>query len=166
MVSVSGYLIGNRDANRMPLPPKAELAWWYQFYFATERGRLGYERNRRGFARFIWQTASPRWAFDDDVSGRSAAAFDNLDHVLVVIHNYRWRLGLVDGEAGYEDLERRLDAQPVIAVPTITLEGGANGAPHPEPADYAKKFSVVQKRSCAIMLRLCDASLILPINEW
>jgi pimeloyl-ACP methyl ester carboxylesterase len=141
MVSVSGYLIGSREANKMPLPPKAELAWWYQYYFATERGRAGYEANRYDFAKLIWQLASPKWAFDDATFDRSAASFDNPDHVGIVIHNYRWRLSLAEGEAKYDDLENRLAESPVIAVPTITLEGDANGAPHPDPAAYAKKFS-------------------------
>ena len=140
-VSVSGYLIGSQEAGKMPLPPKAELEWWYQFYFATERGRLGYEKYRRDFSKLIWQIASPKWQFDDATFDRSAAAFDNPDHVSVVIHNYRWRLGLADGEAKYADLEKRLSAFPVIAVPTITLEGDANGAPHPDPSAYARKFS-------------------------
>jgi pimeloyl-ACP methyl ester carboxylesterase len=141
MVSVSGYLIGNRETNRMPLPPKAELEWWYQYYFATERGRAGYDKYRRDFARLIWHTASPRWQFDDATFARSAAAFDNPDHVAIVIHNYRWRLGLAEGEGKYDDLEKRLAAGPPITVPTITLEGDANGAPHPEPASYAGKFT-------------------------
>ena len=141
MVSVSGYLIGSQEANRSPLPPPAERQWWYQYYFATERGREGYDRNRSQFARLIWQTASPSWRFDDATFERTAAAFDNPDHVAIVIHNYRWRLGLADGEAKYDDLERRLAAGPLIGVPTITLEGDANGAPHPAPAAYAKKFS-------------------------
>jgi pimeloyl-ACP methyl ester carboxylesterase len=140
-VSVSGYLIGSQDANKMPLPPAAELQWWYQFYFATERGRLGYEKYRREFSKLIWQIASPKWQFDDATFNRSAAAFDNPDHVAIVIHNYRWRLGLADGEPNYADLERRLAELPVISVPTITLEGDANGAPHPDPSTYAKKFS-------------------------
>ncbi len=141
MVSVSGYLIGSQQAGKMPLPPKAELEWWYQFYFATERGRLGYEKYRHDFNKLIWQLASPKWQFDDATFDRSAAAFDNPDHVSVVIHNYRWRLGLAEGEAKYDDLEKRLAEGPVITVPTITLEGDANGAPHPEPSAYAKKFS-------------------------
>jgi pimeloyl-ACP methyl ester carboxylesterase len=141
MVSVSGYLIGSRAANRAPLPPKAELEWWYQFYFATERGRAGYEKYRRDFAKLIWQLASPKWKFDDATFNRSAASFDNPDHVDIVIHNYRWRLGLAEGEREYDDLERRLATGPVINVPTITLEGDANGAPHPDPTVYAKKFS-------------------------
>jgi len=141
MVSVSGYLIRNQEAGKMPLPPKAELEWWYQFYFATERGRLGYEKNRHDFNKLIWQLASPKWQFDDATFDRSAAAFDNPDHVAVVIHNYRWRLALADGEAKYADLEKRLAEFPVITVPTITLEGDANGAPHPDPSTYAKKFS-------------------------
>lgn len=140
-VSVSGYLIGSQEAGKMPLPPKAELEWWYQFYFATERGRLGYEKYRRDFAKLIWQLASPKWQFDDATFDRSAAAFDNPDHVGIVLHNYRWRLGLADGEAKYADLEKRLAAFPVITVPTITLESDANGAPHPDPGAYAKKFS-------------------------
>jgi pimeloyl-ACP methyl ester carboxylesterase len=141
LVSVSGYLIGNQEIGRMPLPPKAEFEWWYQYYFATERGRAGYEKYRREFAKLIWQLASPKWAFDDATFNRSAAAFDNPDHVAIVIHNYRWRLGLAEGEPKYDGLEKRLAAGPVITVPTITLEGDANGAPHPEPGTYAKKFS-------------------------
>jgi pimeloyl-ACP methyl ester carboxylesterase len=141
MVSVSGYLIGSPEAGKQPLPPSAELQWWYQFYFATERGRLGYEKYRRDFSKLIWQIASPKWDFDSATFDRSAASFDNPDHVDIVIHNYRWRLGLADGEPKYADLEKRLAASPVITVPTITLEGDANGAPHPAPSAYAKKFS-------------------------
>ncbi|HEV2863685.1 MAG TPA: alpha/beta hydrolase [Pyrinomonadaceae bacterium] len=141
LVSVSGYLIGNPEANKQPLPPRAELEWWYQFYFATERGRVGYEKYRRDFSRLIWQLASPKWNFDDATFDRSAASFDNPDHVRIVIHNYRWRLGLAEGEAKYDGLEKRLAAAPVIAVPTVTLEGDANGAPHPDAGAYAKKFS-------------------------
>ena len=141
LVSVSGYLIGSQEAGRKPLSPAAELQWWYQFYFATDRGRLGYEQNRQAFAKLIWQLASPRWTFTEALFERSAAALDNPDHVAVVIHNYRWRLGLVSGEAMYRNLESRLAEQPVIGVPTITLEGDANGAPHPEASTYAKKFS-------------------------
>ena len=141
MVSVSGYLIGSQAIGGMPLPPKAELQWWYQYYFATERGRLGYQQNTRDFAKLIWQLASPKWQFDDATFDRSAAALGNPDHVSIVIHNYRWRLGLAEGEPKYDDLERRLAEFPVIAVPTITLEGDANGAPHPDPSAYAKKFS-------------------------
>jgi pimeloyl-ACP methyl ester carboxylesterase len=140
-VSVSGYLIGSQEAGRMPLPPKAELEWWYQYYFATERGRAGYEKYRRDFSKLIWQLASPKWQFDDATFDRSAAAFDNPDHVDIVIHNYRWRLSLADGEPKYAELEKRLAGFPVIAVPTITLEGDANGAPHPDPSAYARKFS-------------------------
>lgn len=141
MVSVSGYLIGSQQAGKMPLPPKAELQWWYQFYFATERGREGYDKYRREFSRLIWQLASPQWHFDDATFERSAKAFDNPDHVAIVVHNYRWRLGLAEGEARYDDDEKRLAQAPVIGVPTITMEGDANGAPHPEPSAYAKKFS-------------------------
>jgi pimeloyl-ACP methyl ester carboxylesterase len=141
MVSVSGYLIGSQAFNRMPLSPKAELEWWYQFYFATERGRAGYEKNTHDFAKLIWQLASPQWRFDDATFDRSAAAFDNPDHVPIVIHNYRWRLGLAEGEPQYDSLEKRLAQGPVISVPTITLESDANGAPHPDAATYAKKFS-------------------------
>ena len=141
MVSVSGYLIGSREAGKMALPPKAELQWWYQFYFATERGRAGYDKYRHDFAKLIWQLASPKWDFDDATFDRSAAAFDNPDHVAIVIHNYRWRLGLAEGESKYDDLEKRLAAAPAITVPTITLEGDANGAPHPEPSSCAKMFS-------------------------
>lgn len=141
MVSVSGYLIGSQEAGKMPLPPKAELQWWYQFYFATERGRLGYDKYRQDFSRLIWQLASPKWNFDDATFDRSARAFDNPDHVAIVIHNYRWRQGLADGEAQYADIEAKLAQAPTISVPTITMEGDANGAPHPEPAAYAKKFA-------------------------
>jgi pimeloyl-ACP methyl ester carboxylesterase len=141
LVSVSGYLIGSRDANKIPLPPQAELEWWYQYYFATERGRAGYDKYRNEFAKLIWKTASPKWGFDDATFERTAKAFDNPDHVSVVIHNYRWRLGLTEGESKYDDFERQLATSPVITVPTITLEGDANGAPHPDPASYAKKFS-------------------------
>jgi len=140
-VSVSGYLIGSQEAGKMPLPPKAELEWWYQFYFATDRGRAGYDKYRKEFSKLIWQTASPKWKFDDATFNRSAAAFDNPDHVAIVIHNYRWRLGLADGEPTYADLDKKLAELPVITVPTITMEGDANGAPHPEPSAYAKKFS-------------------------
>ena len=141
LVAVSGYLIGSQEAGRMPLPPKAELEWWYQFYFATERGRAGYEKYRNDFAKLIWQIASPKWSFDDATFARSAAAFDNPDHVAIVIHNYRWRLDLAEGEAKYDELEKRLAAGPTIGVPTITLESDANGAPHPDPSSYAKKFT-------------------------
>lgn len=141
LVSVSGYLIGSRETNKKPLPPKAELAWWYQFYFATERGRAGYEQYRKDFAKLIWQLASPKWNFDDATFDRSAAALDNPDHVDITVNNYRWRISLADGESKYDGLENRLAELPVIGVPTITLEGDANGAPHPEPAAYAKKFS-------------------------
>jgi len=140
-VAVSGYLIGSRAANEQPLPPAAELAWWYQFYFATERGRAGYDRHRREFARLIWRTASPNWAFDDATFARSAASFDNPDHVEIVIHNYRWRLGLADGAPQHDDLERRLAERPPISVPTITMEGDANGAPHPDAASYRDAFT-------------------------
>ncbi len=141
LVSVSGYLIGSQAAGKMPLPPSAELQWWYQFYFATDRGRAGYEKYRREFSKLIWQLASPKWAFDDATFERSAAAFDNPDHVDITIHNYRWRLGLAEGESKYDDLEKRLAESPVITVPTITMEGDANGAPHPEPAAYRGKFT-------------------------
>jgi pimeloyl-ACP methyl ester carboxylesterase len=140
LVSVSGYLIGSQAANEAPLPPQAELSWWYQFYFATERGRAGYDKYRRDFSKLIWQLASPKWEFDDVTFARSAAAFDNPDHVAIVIHNYRWRLGLAAGESRYDDLERRLAALPPIAVPAITLEGDANGAPHLDASAYAGKF--------------------------
>ena len=141
MVSVSGYLIGNQQAGKIPLPPNAELQWWYQYYFATERGRVGYDKYRHDFSRLIWQLASPKWKFDDTTFDRTAASFDNPDHVSVVIHNYRWRLGLAEGESKYDELENRLAKGPVITVPTITLEGDANGAPYPDPSTYAKKFT-------------------------
>lgn len=141
LVSVSGYLIGSQELNKAPLPPKAELQWWYQFYFATERGQAGYAKYTHDFARLIWELASPKWKFDDATFNRSAAAFDNPDHVAVTIHNYRWRLGLAPGEAQYDALEKKLAALPSISVPTITMEGDANGAPHPEPSAYAKRFT-------------------------
>jgi pimeloyl-ACP methyl ester carboxylesterase len=141
LVSVSGYLIGSQDVGRVPLPPPAELQWWYQYYFATERGRAGYDRYRREFARLIWRTASPKWSFDDATFERTAASFDNPDHVAIVVDNYRWRIGLSEGEPQYLDLEKRLAEAPVITVPTVTLEGDANGAPHPDPSAYAAKFS-------------------------
>jgi pimeloyl-ACP methyl ester carboxylesterase len=141
LVSVSGYLVGSQKANEAPLPPQAELAWWYQFYFATERGRVGYERNRHDFNKLIWRTASPKWNFDDATFDRSAKSFDNPDHVAIVIDNYRWRLGLSRGETPLDEFERRLAQAPAIAVPTITMEGDANGAPHPDPASYAAKFT-------------------------
>ena len=141
MVSVSGYLIGNPEAGKIPLPPKNELEWWYQYYFATERGRAGYDKYRHDFARLIWQIASPKWNFDDATFDRTAASFENPDHVSIVIHNYRWRLALAEGEAVYDGLEKRLATSPAIAVPTITLEGDANGAPHPDSSAYARKFS-------------------------
>jgi pimeloyl-ACP methyl ester carboxylesterase len=141
LVSVSGYLIGGQEAGKAPLPPEAELQWWYQFYFATERGRIGYDKNRRDFAKLIWRLASPKWEFDEATFDRSAESFDNPDHIAIVIHNYRWRLALAEGESKYDDLEKKLAAGPVISVPTITLEGDANGAPHPDPSAYAKKFT-------------------------
>lgn len=141
LVSVSGYLISSQAAGNAPLPPAAELQWWYQFYFATERGRAGYEKYTHDFAKLIWKLASPQWKFDDATFDRSAKAFENKDHVAITIHNYRWRLGLAKGEAKYEEIERKLAATPVIDVPTITMEGDANGAPHPDPSAYAKRFS-------------------------
>ena len=140
LVSVSGYLIGSQQAGKVPLPPEAELQWWYQFYFATERGLVGYDKNRRDFSKLIWRQASPKWDFDDATFDRSAASFDNPDHVAIAIHNYRWRLG-AEGEPKYDEVEKRLAEGPVITVPTITLEGDANGAPHPDPSAYADKFS-------------------------
>ena len=141
LVSVSGYLIGNQAAGKNPLPPKAELQWWYQFYFATDRGAAGYQKNTHDFAKLIWQTASPQWKFDDATFDRSAKGLQNPDHVAITVFNYRWRLGLVQGESQYEPLEQKLAQAPSIGVPTITLEGDANGAPHPAPEDYAKRFT-------------------------
>jgi len=141
MVSVSGYLIGSQAAGKIPLPPKAEFEWWYQFYFDTERGQVGYDKYRHDFSKLIWQLASPKWNFDDATFDRTAKSFENPDHVAIVIHNYRWRQALAEGEPKYDDLEKRLAASPVISVPTITMEGDANGAPHPDPSSYAKKFT-------------------------
>ncbi|WP_201312683.1 alpha/beta hydrolase [Dyella sp. EPa41] len=141
LVSVSGYLIGSQELNRAPLPPKAEQQWWYQYYFTTERGAAGYAKYTHDFARLIWETASLKWAFDDATFNRSAVALDNPDQVAVAIHNYRWRLGLAQGEARYDELEKKLATLPAIATPTITMEGDTNGAPHPEPSAYARKFT-------------------------
>jgi pimeloyl-ACP methyl ester carboxylesterase len=141
LVSVSGYLVGSQAAGKLPLAPEAELQWWYQYYFATERGRAGYAKYRREFAKLIWRAASPKWDFDDATFDRSAASFDNPDHVAIVIHNYRWRLGVAEGEPEYAGLEEQLAEGPVITVPAITLEGDGNGAPHPEPDAYAAKFA-------------------------
>lgn len=141
LVAVSGYLIGSQAAGAKPLPPEAELQWWYQFYFSTERGRLGYEQNREAFAKLIWKLASPKWNFDDATFARAAASLQNPDHVAITVHNYRWRLGLVRGEPRFDALEAKLAAGPTIGVPTITMEGDANGAPHPDPAAYARKFT-------------------------
>ena len=141
LVAVSGYLISSQALGKVALPPRAELQWWYQYYFATERGRAGYDKYRHDFAKLIWQIASPQWNFDDATFERSATSLNNSDHVNIVIHNYRWRLALADGEPKYDAFEQRLAEGPVITVPTITLEGDANGAPHPEPSAYAKKFS-------------------------
>jgi pimeloyl-ACP methyl ester carboxylesterase len=141
LVSVSGYLIGSQELNRAPLPPKAEQQWWYQYYFATDRGEAGYRKYTRDFARLIWATASPKWVFDDATFQRTASAFDNADHVAVAIHNYRWRLGLAAGESKYDAFEQKLAALPAIVVPTITMEGDANGAPHPDSASYAKRYT-------------------------
>jgi pimeloyl-ACP methyl ester carboxylesterase len=141
LVSVSGYLISTQKANRAPLPPNAEFQWWYQYYFATDRGRDGYAKYRRDFSKLIWQLASPKWAFDDATFNRTAPSFENPDHVAIVIHNYRWRLGLADGETKYDKFEDQLAQGQAINVPTITLEGDANGAPHPDPSAYAGKFS-------------------------
>ena len=141
LVSVSGYLIGNQAAGKNPLPPEAERQWWYQFYFATERGAAGYQKNTHDFAKLIWQTASPQWKFDDATFERSAKGLQNPDHVAITVFNYRWRLGLVQGEPHYAPLEQKLAQAPAIRVPTITLEGDANGAPHPLPEDYAKRFT-------------------------
>ena len=141
LVSVSGYLIGSQQSGKVPLPPAAEFQWWYQFYFATDRGREGYAKNRHDFAKLIWKQASPKWNFDDATFVRSATAFDNPDHVDIIIHNYRWRQALADGERKYDNLETRLATAPTIAVPTITMEGDANGAPHLDPTAYAGKFT-------------------------
>ena len=142
LVSVSGYLIANPEAQKAPLPPKAELQWWYQYYFATERGRAGYDKYRHDFAKLIWTIASPKWKFDDATFDRTAASFNNPDHVSIVIHNYRFRLGLAQGETKYDDFEKRFAVSPVITVPTITLEGDANGAPHyPDESAFRNKFS-------------------------
>jgi pimeloyl-ACP methyl ester carboxylesterase len=139
VVAVSGYLITNLKANQQPLPPQAELGWWYQYYFATERGKLGYSQNRYEFNKLIWKNASPKWNFDDATFSRTAAAFNNPDHVSIVIHNYRWRLSLAGGEPRYEDLEQKLSQGPVVSVPTITIASDFDG-PAADGTAYAKKF--------------------------
>lgn len=141
LVTVSGYLIGSQEAGKAPLPPSAELQWWYQYYFATDRGRIGYEKYRHDFAKLIWQLASPQWHFDDATFDRSAVALDNPDQVAITVSNYRWRLDLAEGEPKYDALEERLAQFAPITVPTIALEGDANGAPHPQPEAYAKRFA-------------------------
>ncbi|HJS14691.1 MAG TPA: alpha/beta hydrolase [Rheinheimera sp.] len=141
MVSVSGYLIGSQELSKKPLPPQAELSWWYQYYFATDRGQTGYSQYTKDFALLIWRLASPKWQFSDATFERSAQAFTNPDHVSIVIHNYRWRLGLAEGESQYAEYEKQLASFPTIQVPTITMEGDANGAPHPKPESYAQKFT-------------------------
>jgi pimeloyl-ACP methyl ester carboxylesterase len=141
LVSVSGYLLTSRQGNKAPQSPQAEFAFWYQYYFATERGRAGYAQNLHEFNKLIWRLASPKWAFDDATFDRSAAAFDNPDHVAITIHNYRWRLGLAEGEPRYDAVEEQIARSPLITVPTITLEGDANGAPHADPSAYAARFS-------------------------
>jgi pimeloyl-ACP methyl ester carboxylesterase len=141
LVSVSGYLVTNIDTRALPLPPKAEHDWWYQYYLATDRGAAGYAKNTSAFAKYIWETASPKWKFDAATFDRSAASLVNPDHVAIVLHNYRWRQGAAPGEARYDELEKRLAAAPAITVPTITMEGDANGAPFPDPANYRKKFT-------------------------
>ena len=140
IVSVSGYLIVNLPLNQQPLPPQAELGWWYQYYFATERGERGYSQYRRDFNKLIWKTASPKWRFDDETFNRSAAAFDNPDHVSIVIHNYRWRLSLAKGEPRYDELEQKLATPPVITVPAITIASDFDGAAA-DGSSYAKQFS-------------------------
>jgi pimeloyl-ACP methyl ester carboxylesterase len=141
IVSVGGYLFGSPAANQVPYPPAPTLAFWYQYYFATEIGQAGYRKYLHDFAKLIWQTSSPKWNFDDATFERSAASLNNPDHVAITIHNYRWRIGLADGERKYDDLEKRLAALPVIAMPTITMEGDANGAIHAPSTAYRNKFS-------------------------
>jgi pimeloyl-ACP methyl ester carboxylesterase len=142
MVSVNGYLINNRERNKLPLPPKVEHGWWYQFYFATERGQAGYQANRREFGNLIWKANSPQWHFDQATFERSAASWDNPDYIAIVIHNYRWRLSIADGDPKYDAIEKRLAAGPVIAVPTITLDGDSDGvAPATDGKAYAARFS-------------------------
>jgi pimeloyl-ACP methyl ester carboxylesterase len=142
MVSVNGYLINNRERNKLPMPPRVEWGWWYQYYFATENGRAGLDANRHDFGKLIWKFNSPKWAFDDATFDRTAASFNNPDYVGIVIHNYRWRLGLADGDPRYDELEKRLADGPAIAAPTITLDGDSDGvAPASDGTSYARKFS-------------------------
>jgi pimeloyl-ACP methyl ester carboxylesterase len=140
LVAVSGYLIVNLEANQQPLTPRAELGWWYQYYFATDRGRRGYQQNTREFNELIWRNASPTWNFDAATYARTAAAFSNPDHVDVVVHNYRWRLGLAHGEARYDDLDAKLKLSPLITVPTITVGTDFDG-PAKSGAPYRQKFA-------------------------
>jgi pimeloyl-ACP methyl ester carboxylesterase len=141
IVSVSGYLISSPAGNQVPLPPKAAFAFWYQYYFSTELGKAGYAKYVDDFNNLIWHTASPKWNFDEATFNRTAASFKNPDHVDIVMHDYRWRIGVADGERKYDDLEKRLAALPVITVPTITMEGDSNGAIHADSAAYRNKFS-------------------------
>jgi pimeloyl-ACP methyl ester carboxylesterase len=167
LVSVSGYLIGSQAAGKAPLPPKAELQWWYQFYFATDRGREGYEKYRHDFAKLIWQLASPKWNFDDATFDRTAASFDNPDHVAIVIHNYRWRQGLVAGESKYDELETRLAGAPVITVPTITLKGMPMGHHIRNQAPMPRNFpaSMRHGRFPAASDTICRKKLRRPLPK-
>jgi pimeloyl-ACP methyl ester carboxylesterase len=141
LVSVSGYLVGSQAAWANPLPPSAEVPWWYAFYFSTERGKAGYAKYTKDFNRLIWQLASPRWAFDDATFERTAKAFENPDFVHISLHNYRWYMRLEQGESKYDELEARIATFPTISLPTITLEGDANGAAHGDPSVYARKYT-------------------------
>ena len=141
LVSVSGFLVLNRATALTPLSPADEFTWWYQYYFATERGRIGYEKNLKPFARFIWQQASPKWQFDDATFDRCAASLVNPDHVALVVHNYRWRINAAEGDPRYDALEARLAQVQSVAMPSITMEGDANGAPHPPAAAYRSRFT-------------------------
>ncbi|MGK5731946.1 alpha/beta fold hydrolase [Streptomyces sp. URMC 124] len=144
LVSVGGYLTVNLEANLRPLAPATEHAWWYQYYFATERGRMAMEDRgkRHDLTRLVWNTVSPTWNFDDATFERTAAAFENPDYAPIVIHNYRWRLSLAEGERRYEPYEKRLAARPVVTVPTVTLD--AERDPFTVPGDgsaYRDRFA-------------------------
>ena len=140
LVAVSGYLITSLQANLQPLAPEAEYGWWYQYYFATDRGVAGYRQYTHDFNKLIWTSVSPRWNFGDARYDRTAASFTNPDHVAIVIHNYRWRLSLANSEPQYDQLEQRLFTMPVITVPTITIASDFDGAAA-DGSSYRNKFT-------------------------
>jgi pimeloyl-ACP methyl ester carboxylesterase len=141
LVTIGGYNIQAIAQCFRPAPAERELAYWYQWYFNTERGRAGLAANRRDICRLLWRLWSPNWAFDDATFARTASSWDNPDFVEIVIHSYRHRHQAAPGDPGLEDIERRLAARPAITVPTIVLDGaadtvGAMAGEHPDPAVF------------------------------